>query len=418
MARTKKQDGAAKPKKQPEFLPSNLSFLRSIEPTEFSMYAIAPVSDAFRGLSSVRAPRDSALYLCAPVRVQVTTVRGTISHYMHKLTPEQRVGTGDKALEAPNVQRIEFAKLPANAPYLFLQGEIRFAGHSLQPHMHNSRRFVAQLRTFLDAYGRAAGYEELARRYLLQIVNGSWLWRNRFAEQMQTRVQHEDLELLVHEDELDMRCGFDASALRNPQHRAVFDALAQRLATALAGDETQAVRLDVCGLVRCGAGAEVYPSQDFTSDANDKTTSRGERPADKILSKNWLLGDAEPIATIHARKVNNAVRTIDTWHGVDGLDAIAVEPFGADTFEAQAHRVSGNDLYTYLQGLPGLTESLANGVRGEHHFVAAALIRGGVYGMKKKDEESVGDGAQVVGDSLAETAPQATDEAAQAAAAE
>lgn len=384
MARAKKQPTEQKVSKPQEFIPSNLSFLRSIEPTEFSMHAVAPVSEDFRGLVSLHERADAPHYRRAPVRVQVETIRGTISHYEHKRTPIERVGTGEKALETPNVQRIEFAKLPANAPYLFVEGEIRFSGHSSRPHMHNSRRFIEQLRVFLEGYGRACGYEELARRYLLQIVNGSWLWRNRLAEDMQTRVHHNGLVLLVHESDLDMRCGFDARALKSQEHRAVFEELAARLAVALNGDESQTVRLDVSGMVRCGSGAEVYPSQEFTSEASERAAARGERPAEKLLSKNWLLGDTEPIATIHARKVNNAVRTIDTWHGVDGVNAIAVEPFGADTFEAQAYRVEGNDLYTHLRNLPRLIETLNDGVNGEHHYLAASLIRGGVYGMKKE----------------------------------
>lgn len=138
------------------------------------------------------------------------------------------------------------------------------------------------------------------------------------------------------------------------------------------------------GLVRLGKGSQVYPSQEFSSDSTQAVA--GEKPT-KILSKicdtQWRL-----VATIHARKLGNAIRTIDTWHGLPGVGAIAVEMYGANTQESVAYRIgtgkNDKDFYTLFKDVEAMADELAAGpasIRGDHHFVVACLIRGGVFGF-------------------------------------
>lgn len=356
-------------------VPSNLSFLRSVEPTPGIMSGVV-----FRGEASLRAVHDrSEGAVVLPVQVTVTTVRGTIAND-DKKEPKARVGTGEKALNAANIATVEQALLPADAAHLLVTTTIRFAGHASAPAMCNEPEFRDQLKAFVAEYANKGGFQELAVRYLLNVANGSWLWRNRFGEDMEVSIDTGSDVLIFGEDDIDMSLGFSTAAIIDAAKREKFEALSSRVAAALAGGPS--VSLKVAGLVRMGEGAEVYPSQEFASASTEKVIRGAEADkVAKVLSKQRGT-DGTMVATMHARKIGNAIRTIDTWHGNDGVGQIAVEVYGANTHQNEAHRVSGNDLYTYLRQPDLLNESLANeGVTGVHHYVVACLIRGGVFGF-------------------------------------
>lgn len=381
-AKTAKGASAPKVPKAPAALPSSLAFARCVEPTQAIMEAVA-AGEGFQGIASLFDARSAGTYLKSPVRISTTTVRGTISHF-DKAAPADRMNTGSKAINAANIATIEQALMPADADLLFSQFSVRFAGHALHPTMSNHPEFTANLVNFVEKYGKAGGFEELALRYLLNLANGSWLWRNQFGDDLQVRIAQGDLVLILSEGDVDMSAGFSLLAITNEVTRELFAGLVGRIAAVLGGETGQfsSICLECSALVRMGAGAEVYPSQEMASEST-QTMGVKEKCA-KVLSKNRLM-DGTDVATIHARKLNNAIRSIDTWHGEEGIGAIAVDVFGADTFRAMAHRIKGNDLYSYLKDPIALVQTLDNGLNGIHHFVVACLIRGGVFGFGKSE---------------------------------
>lgn len=414
-----KKEKAVKAPKAPMAVPSNLAYARAIEPTEGAFYAIA-AGEGFKGISSLFCAAESGTYAKAPVRITTTTVRGTISHYL-EISPQERLNLGAKAINAANIATIERAILPADAEYLNATFSVRFDAHATEAVMHNHPEFTTNLDEFVKQYRAAGGFAELGLRYLLNIANASWMSRNRYGDEMQIRMELKGSVLVIGETDIDMSEGFTLNAILDEQKRAVFASWVGIVADALSGKlgRYTSATIRCASLVRMGAGAEVYPSQEFLSQVTDKADDspsgavNDAEPADddassddsasddkkskktkdtprkktetkiaRVLSKNCLT-DGTQIATLHARKINNAIRTIDTWHGVAGLGPIAVDVFGADTHKAVAHRVTGNDLYSYLENPVKLTESLKDGITGVHHFVMACLIRGGVYGMPK-----------------------------------
>lgn len=363
-------------------LPSNLSYLRCIEPTEGVMFSVAQQNDDFRGLASIHAETHDQSFRLVPVEVAETTVRGTISHD-HADTPASRVGTGEKALNAANIATIEQAKLAGDADMLYVQSTVRFSGHSRTPSMCNEPSFVTRVNKFLDAYQAAKGYEVLALRYVLNLASGSWIWRNRFGDNLEVRLQLGDASVVLKEQDIDLGDGFSIDAIKNDQARAIVGDIVSQVARALAGEATATI--EAAALVTMGTAAEVYPSQEFSSDGTERTSPKNE----KILSK-IRFTDGRLVATIHARKIGNAIRSIDTWHGVEGVGAIAIEPFGANTHQSQAYRAyDGKDLYSALKDPERLEATLqATGLSGTHHFVAACLIRGGVYGFASASKKA------------------------------
>lgn len=379
--------------------PSSYSFLRSVEPTEFSMHAIVPrtVKDKpFRGVESIALQEGN--FEQHPVLVTSTVVRGTITHSDPAKTPAQRVGTSEKALNSPNIAHIEEARLHSDAELLLVSGEVRFQCHARKPQACDQMAFGTAVTAWYDAYANRGGTRELALRFVLRALSGAWMWRNCHGNDLQVAVRYEGKAIVIGEDELDLGQGFTLEAVAGGAKRAQVEALVEALSRVLAGATgAEKLTLQLLGLVRMGKGATVYPSQELSSEATEEAQDRDKsRKNDlgRILSKNRNTR-GEPVATIHARKVGNALRTIDTWHGVPGVHAIAVEPFGANTHQSVAYRVNGNNLYTLLgdpQALSARLEAEPE-VADDHHFVAACLLRGGVYGFGKRNKQKGGDSA-------------------------
>lgn len=362
--------------------PANLSFRGSVEPTPGIMFGVA-----FNGPASFE---NLASAVKAPVNVTLTTARGTIGND-DKATPEQRLGLSLKSIAAANLSSVEEALLPADTDYLLLAASIRFTGQGVTPCMCSEPQYREKLDNFMNAYIARQGFDELALRYMLNIATGAWLWRNRHGEDLQVSITHKGVESIFTEDDIDMStAGFTLDAVV-PEKREAFSKLVSSVSLALSGQK--AITLHLKALVRMGYGANVYPSQEAVSEATHFIRyEKNEKPS-KVLSKQRNADGTSFTATIHARKIGNAIRTIDTWHGVDGVGAIAIDVYAADTYQHVAHRLSGNNLYDYLRNPDELLASIENeGVTGKHHYVAACLARGGVYGFassaKKKNQET------------------------------
>lgn len=382
----------AKPKATP--LPANLSYLRSIEPTDGVMYSVAVKSTSFGGLAAVlENKKDDESFVVTPVRVTETTARGTIS-FDDKVIPESRINQGEKSLDNANLALIEQARLDADAEYLLVRSSVRFAGHATDPGMCSEPEFAAEVAEFLAAYKGAKGFEELALRYVLNLATGSWLWRNQFGDGLQVSLSIAGTSVIVYEEDVDVSKGFTLMAIADGEVRNKVAKIVERVADALGGGKK--VRVTVVALINLGASAEVYPSQEKESVGIVRVARNPEKvKTEKILAKGQM-SDGSYVAVMHARKIGNAIRRIDTWHGVENVGAIAVEVYGANTHKSQAYRAyGGKDLFSSLKSPKALQDSLvASGLNGTHHFVVACLIRGGVFGFasaSKKNKTAEGD---------------------------
>lgn len=337
--------------------PTVLSFERKLDP-----------SDALFSAGNWNDRKNGDLW--SAVAVVEKSLRGTISN---DLKPsDQDSAKLNAAIENPNLQTVDVAMLPADADTLKVNFTLRVLGGAGTPSTCNNADYRGKLLDTVKDYVAANGFGELARRYAHNLANGRFLWRNRLgAEQVEVQVAQFSNGAAV------QSWTFDALSLslRNfDSTHATADKLAQLsalLAQGLSG--TSHVLLRVTAFVRCGAGQEVFPSQELILEGQDRVLSNGKK-----VKKSKTLYKVNSIAGMHSQKLGNALRTVDTWYsGADVNGPIAMEPYGSVTTQGYAYRrPKQGDFYTLLDNW--LIKEMPLTLE-EQHFVIAILIRGGVF---------------------------------------
>src|SRR5438093_915533 len=137
-------------------LPNLLSYTRSLQPSLGEFYYL----------------RDGKEL---PIPVKDITIRGSISDF--------KSGTGKnlKNIDTPNIQKIDVAHLPNDIDTYYVRFSLTVLPHSLKPNACNNSDFQKELESFSKIYAKKNGYYFLAERYLENIINGRWLWRNQYA---------------------------------------------------------------------------------------------------------------------------------------------------------------------------------------------------------------------------------------------
>jgi CRISPR-associated protein Csy3 len=342
-------------------LPSLLSFTRSIVPSNGIFYYL-----------DGKAKK--------PILINEQTVRGTISNFSNvydKSGKQDNEDNIEKKLnpETANIQTIDICYLPPEIDCYYIDFSLSFLNKSLAPDACNDTEFARQIEVISQTYAAKGGYLVLAKAYLTNIINGRWLWRNRYASEKQITVSSGNESVIFNVT--------DYSPTLTGDQQSAFDLIAQQIADALSGS-TEPFRLNITGTGKIGNGQEVYPSQEF------KEIKKGKGAKSKFLAHTET--EAGKQALMHSQKIGNAIRTIDCWYpGFDG-QPLAVEPYGVMQQRAKAFRLptTKTDLYSYLQNLDELQQKLdaaenVDQLDNAAHYVIACLIRGGVYsgGSKK-----------------------------------
>ncbi len=320
-----------------------------------------------------------------PVTVYLQTVRGTIANYGNVYKNDKQ---DEKELakqldpENPNIQRVYVCYLPNHIDHFCLRFSVTFAAHSLAAGACNDPEYAQYLEQFAAGYQEKGGYEALAKRYLQNLINARWMWRNRYSADKQ-------VELTIHGRKQPFVFKVDNDLEHDYSQQSGYAELLKSMTQALSG-EGSVLRLNVVGSGVLGEGQEVYPSQEFVEDHHkEKQDTRNQGKISKVLFS--ILAGGQKQAAMHSQKIGNALRTIDDWHSrASDYGKIAVEPYGVVAQRAEAVRLpnSKSDLYTYLKALDQWTEAVVKAEPGqlpsEAHYLMACLIRGGVYSGGKK----------------------------------
>lgn len=335
---------AKKPKSTTESakVPSVLAFNRKIEPSDALMQA---------GLWSNRDKAEN----WQNINLHEKRNRGTKSQY----------GVADEEKIDPNLVWGDDTRLPFELDTLKVFFTVKFLGNIAEPTTHNRPEFEQKLKTKFQEYSEKVGFLTLAQRYVYNLVNARFLWRNRLgAEKISVQIKNSETGQVWNFE--------DAYQYGLNTFDTVQDKQITEIATVVAQSfkEDHYLLLEVAAFAKVGEGQHVFPSQEMVMDI-----PKGQKS--KYLYE--IKTQQGSCAGIHSEKIGNAIRTIDTWYVDETMDtkpAIAVEPYGSVPNRGIAYRTSQTDFYTLLINWLEGKESAED----DQHFIVANLIRGGVFG--------------------------------------
>ena len=299
-----------------------------------------------------------------PIAIREKSVRGTISNRLK--TKNSDPAKLDAQVQNPNLQTIDVAALPHDVDTLRTRFTLRVLNGVGRPSACNNAAYQDRLEKVVDGYIDTYGFSALAERYVNNLANARFLWRNRMAaEQIEVQVR------VVDKGQEEARFTFDALSysLREFTTDDHINRLAALLAEALKGERR--LLLEVTAFARIGAGQEVFPSQELILEREGH--------------KSRTLYSLDQVAGIHSQKIGNALRTIDTWYPQpeDARDygPIAIEPYGSVTTQGvalrQPKKSPKRDFYSLFDNWL-LKDDVPE--EAQQHYVMAILIRGGVFG--------------------------------------
>lgn len=324
------------------------------------------------------------------LQVMYHGIRGTQNVAGNK---EKGAASGNSvAREVSNIQMTESAKLLPDAK-LVVKWDLRFidldhilfaSASKAGADKQDEKDFRAGFKEFVAKAKESEGINEVARRYVRNIVNGRWLWRNRsVAEHILIKVsqtiEHDQSQtaksykLIAEFNALDYSLKSFDDVSENEKK------IANILVKGMQGDVSSGLHIEA--IVDFGMGGiEVFPSQNYLED-KPKGFSRSlyqinPKPPLKQTNDNQFLGQA----AIRDQKIGNALRTIDTWYDKfleNDSKPIPVEPNGASLDAQDFFRVDKkikDSAFDILKEIRSLDPNSDKGM-----FLIACLIRGGVY---------------------------------------
>ncbi len=317
----------------------------------------------------------------SPLEVMLHGIRGTQNVAGNK---QKGSASGQSmAREVSNIQQTESAKLAPNAKLLVVWdfrlinlSDILFASASKAgTDKSEEQDFRQAFQGFIDRAKDSEGLKTVIGRYVRNIVNGRWLWRNRLvAESIVIKINPTQNKDRVY--------SFDALSFNLKDFDNVSEdeqALVDILLAGAKGDSTQA-GLHIEAVVDFGmGGVEVFPSQNYLEN-KPKGFSRSLYQLNPVKPKfqaddNQFLGQA----ALRDQKIGNAIRTIDTWYpdfNNNDQKPIAIEPNGANLERQMFYRV-GKDKVSAFDILKEVADLDPNSDKGM--FLIGCIIRGGVY---------------------------------------
>lgn len=327
-----------------------------------------------------------------PVPVVDKGVRGQTANDFKSFKDGEKQNAGKS-----NPQVVEHACVPPGCDAFEISFGVRVLGKSLAPSACDNKDVHADHVALLADYAQLGGFRVLAERFVWNIANGRFAWRNRYtSDDSMVRVSFEGKEIafncVINGEEV---LGLDAVSSEADMLKAVGEAsgnadavlteLIDRFAEALEGKKPLALHVSWVGIAH--EGDEIFPSQEYLGTDADKKTTKSRVYA-KISRTHE--GRVIPQASVHSQKIGAALRWFDDWHGVSGTGPVPVNPYSGiqetgDVLRWGAGKERPRHFYEIRTNAEKMFSDLHEGtLSGETHFFVANLVRGGVFGSAKE----------------------------------
>ena len=249
-------------------------------------------------------------------------------------------------------------------------------------------------------YAESGGFAYLARRYVANLLNGRFAWRNRWQsdDAIVTVSFAGGKQVVADPFKFNLSEMPSLETMRGALVGGTPELLDELISGVTRGLTEASFEFDVIWSSKMQPGAEVFPSQEYLrGEAAERLKGKGEdggksRVYATLPSR--VGGRTVEQASMHSQKIGAAIRHIDDWHNNDDYGPIAVNPYGGVQETADVLRKSkgGSALNLYaIMGKPQLlradVEKPADQMSGDTHFFFANLIRGGVFSVSNKTNE-------------------------------
>ncbi len=342
-------------------LPSVLAFERKLEVSDGLMYA-GVFDPQNHGLEYAKNDERKEKKLWQEIRITPRYNRSTQSSCGIKDI--------DKTQPNPVASGDDQAVIPSGCDTLKVSWTMRIIGNVGKPFSCNKPDFETNIIDKVFEF-KKEGLKDLAFRYVYNIVNGRFLWRNRVcAENVEIQVSIKDEKLTFNAYDFSL-FNFDEGK-DNKDIQKIADVIYSGLMDET-GEKFSSIKVNA--FVKLDESQQIFPSQEMNMNEKGK-----------------VLFQLNNCAAMHNVKIGNAIRTIDTWYGnnvmpkAEGKDKaeeiiikdkhpIAVEPYGSVTQRGLAYRANKDDLYTLMENWLNNKDIDDDNKK----YVIANFIRGGLF---------------------------------------
>lgn len=347
-------------------LPTNLAYERSITPSDVCFFVVWP-----------DGTKEPLKYTSRTVLGQMET-----ASLAYDPTGSIKDNATAETLAHGNPHTVDFCNAPFGARHIECFFSVSFSSELRKPYKCNSNTVKETLVKLIELYEKRIGWQELVTRYLTNVCNGSWLWKNTkkaYRYDVELTPWPWSKETVLFEN---IRANYveksDLEAHKN------WSAISQLVIDAFSQSNGLAI-FEVKATLVLPTNSEVYPSQAFTEKENKNTNKAGNKA--RTFQNTQIEGARSPI--IGTYKVGAAIAKIDDWYP-DALEPLRVSRFGAHKGDVICYRhpSTGKDLFSIIQNTDKYVEHLsASGklsqeVTNDLHYLVANLIKGGMFQHK------------------------------------
>ena len=344
-------------------LPINFAYEGSITPGDVTFWAVWP--------DEVKTP------LRYSSRVVLGLKEGAAAAYTSAGAIKE--GVTAEALAQGNPHQVDYCCIPYNSQGVCCETSITITSDLFKPEKCSDISVKKTVNNLIMLYGSKIKWDELAERYLINICNGSWLWKN-----IKT-AYYVNIELtawpgfnkVIFDDVVQGQ--FDKEYFR--QHES-WPLLVQLVIDVLSQPHRKVI-FEIAAFVKLPKNSPIRPSQEFTEQPKGSKKT-DHRHNSRVYQHTLIEGDKSPI--IGCYKHGAAIAKIDDWYP-DAEETIRVGHYGVDKENVTCHRhpSTGKDFFSLLKRADEfvkLLESdavLSEEIVNDLHYVMANIIKGGMF---------------------------------------
>ena len=312
-----------------------------------------------------------------PLQIEVTKIAGQKSGFSEAYDKNAHLkNLAPQDLAYSNPHTIDMCYVPPNINELYCRFSLRVEANSLEPANCNDRKVRQWLNRLAQHYKERSGYDELARRYTMNLLMGAWLWRNQHTRGTKIEVMTSNGNCYVIEDSRLLSW----TGRWKGKDKKSLDGLSKEFSTALS-DPSVYWTIDVTATLKTSFCQEIHPSQKFTDKVQQGESSRQYATTFEPESE-------QEAVCLQSAKIGAALSFIDDWWNNEADKRLRVHEYGADKkyLIAQRHPVTKKDFYSLIQKSALFVRYLKRNSLEEHtpvsndiHFVMAVLCKGGLF---------------------------------------